>query len=210
MNAPGLSNDLGFRYRNAAPSCATEYIWPALEKIIASEPFSDRRAFDLGCGNGAIASSMAKKGFQIIGVDLSESGVAVARQNVPRAKFDVGNAYDDLAAKYGRFPLVVSFEVIEHCFYPRKFAKTFCDLIAPGGVGVLSTPYHGYLKNLSLALAGRWDRHLTALWDGGHIKFFSIATLRKLLAETGFKDVTFIRAGRIPPLAKTMIAIVRK
>jgi hypothetical protein len=93
---------------------------------------------------------------------------------------------------------------------PRGFAKTFSNLIAPGGIGILSTPYHGYWKNLALAIAGKWDDHLTALWDGGHVKFFSIVTLRILLAEIGFKGVHFIRVGRIPPLAKSMIAIVRK
>ena len=75
---------------------------------------------------------------------------------------------------------------------------------------MLSTPYHGYLKNLALAVVGKWDRHLTALWPGGHVKFFSIATLRTLLLEAGFNDIRFIRVGRLPPLAKSMIAVVRK
>jgi len=48
------------------------------------------------------------------------------------------------------------------------------------------------------------------LWEGGHVKFFSIGTLGSLLAEVGFNDIHFIRIGRIPPLAKSMIAIVRK
>jgi Methyltransferase domain len=100
--------------------------------------------------------------------------------------------------------------VIEHCFDPRRFAKTFYSLIAAGGVGGLSTPYHGYWKNLALAVAGKWDDHLTVLWEGGHIKFFSIDTLGTLLAETGFSNVRFVHVGRIPPLAKSMIAIVRK
>jgi hypothetical protein len=83
-------------------------------------------------------------------------------------------------------------------------------LIVPGGVGLLSTPYHGYWKNLALAVAGKWDRHLTALWQGGHVKFFSVNTLGALLSEVGFKDIRFVHVGRIPPLAKSMIAIVRK
>jgi 2-polyprenyl-6-hydroxyphenyl methylase/3-demethylubiquinone-9 3-methyltransferase len=106
--------------------------------------------------------------------------------------------------------LVVSLEVIEHCFDPRRFARTFYNLIATGGVGILSTPYHGYLKNLALAVMGKWDDHLTVLWDGGHIKFFSIATLRTLLEETGFNNIRFVRVGRIQLLAKSMIAVVRK
>jgi hypothetical protein len=63
---------------------------------------------------------------------------------------------------------------------------------------------------LALALAGRWDDHLSALWDGGHVKFFSIETLRNLMMEIGFKRVRFVRIGRIAPLAKSMIAIAYK
>ena len=54
------------------------------------------------------------------------------------------------------------------------------------------------------------DKHFTALWDNGHIKFWSIDTLGELLREAGFVDVRFERVGRIPPLAKSMIAIARK
>ena len=54
------------------------------------------------------------------------------------------------------------------------------------------------------------DAHFTALWDYGHIKFWSIATLTRLLAEAGFVDIRFQRVGRIPALAKSMIAIARR
>jgi 2-polyprenyl-6-hydroxyphenyl methylase/3-demethylubiquinone-9 3-methyltransferase len=125
-------------------------------------------------------------------------------------RFERGSAYDALAESYGTFPLVVSLEVIEHCFYPRKFAAAFFDLIERRGIGIVSTPYHGYWKNLALAVSGKWDAHLDPLWDGGHIKFFSIGSLRALLEEVGFRDVHFVRVGRLPPLAKSMIAIVKK
>ena len=91
---------------------------------------------------------------------------------------------------------------------PRAFARTFLSLIAPGGIGIVSTPYHGYLKNVALALTGHMDRHFTALWDGGHIKFFSIETLGTLLREGGATDIRFERVGRIPQLAKSMMAVV--
>jgi 2-polyprenyl-3-methyl-5-hydroxy-6-metoxy-1,4-benzoquinol methylase len=145
-------------------------------------------------------------GITATGVDTSESGVAQARRVGINAH--VGSAYDDLASTYGTFPLVVSLEVIEHCIDPRAFAKTLISLIAPGGVGVLSTPYHGYLKNLALAITGKMDSHFTALWDGGHIKFFSIRTLDTLLREAGAGSVSHHRIGRIPPLAKSMMAVI--
>jgi 2-polyprenyl-6-hydroxyphenyl methylase/3-demethylubiquinone-9 3-methyltransferase len=194
--AQNLPVDYG--YRNAEPTWSNHYLWPVLRRLVAGRDWPERRAFEIGCGNGAIAHRLSTLGFAVTGIDPSESGIAVAREAYSQEgslHFEVGNAYDDLARRYGTFPLVVSLEVIEHCFYPRAFMRTFHDLIEPGGVGVLSTPYHGYLKNLALALAGKWDDHLGPLWDGGHIKFFSARTLGALLEEGGFQAIEFIRVG---------------
>jgi 2-polyprenyl-6-hydroxyphenyl methylase/3-demethylubiquinone-9 3-methyltransferase len=203
-------NCFGHAYSDASPTWANTYLWPALTTILAEQVIRDRRAFDLGCGNGATANMLCELGFDVTGIDISETGIARGRENFPHLKLHIGNVYDDLAEVYGQFPLVVSLEVIEHCFDPKGFAKTFYGLISPGGVGILSTPYHGYWKNLALSLAGKWDDHLSPLWDGGHVKFFSIQTLRTLLSEIGFKRVQFVRIGRIAPLAKSMIAIAYK
>src|SRR5262249_49246423 len=84
------------------------------------------------------------------------------------------------------------------------------SLLEDDGVAIVSTPYHGYWKNLALALAGRMDQHFTALWDHGHIKFWSRQTLAVLLSEVGFTSIKFVRVGRLPMIAKSMIAIARK
>jgi 2-polyprenyl-3-methyl-5-hydroxy-6-metoxy-1,4-benzoquinol methylase len=190
--------------------CWSDYLWPAVKRIIENKAPKERHAFDLGCGNGSISNQLSKMGFTVIGVDPSESGIRIARANFPRLEFHLGSAYDDLAMQYGRFSLVVSLEVIEHCYDPRKYARTLYDLVDYGGIAIVSTPYHGYIKNLALSVAGKWDDHHSPLWTGGHVKFFSVATLRTLLTDTGFKDIRFIRVGRIPPLAKSMIAIAIK
>jgi 2-polyprenyl-3-methyl-5-hydroxy-6-metoxy-1,4-benzoquinol methylase len=200
---------MDYQYQNADPTHSNVYLWPILESFIQGYDWDERRAFDLGCGNGATCNMLSTLNFHVVGVDTSESGIANAQKTYPHVKSYVGSAYDDLASKYGTFPLVVSLEVIEHCIDPRAFAKTFFSLIAPGGVGFLSTPYHGYIKNIALAVTGKMDRHFTALWSGGHIKFFSVKTLHQLLKEVGAKEIDFMRIGRIPILAKSMVAIVR-
>ena len=85
---------------------------------------------------------LSKHGFDVTGVDTSSSGIEHAKSAFPHVRLEIGSAYDDLASRYGKFDLVVSLEVIEHCMDPRAFARTFLDLIAPGGIGFLSTPYH--------------------------------------------------------------------
>jgi hypothetical protein len=54
------------------------------------------------------------------------------------------------------------------------------------------------------------DKHFTALWDNGHIKFWSMKTLSALLEETGLTNIRFQRIGRIPAIAMGMIAITQK
>jgi 2-polyprenyl-3-methyl-5-hydroxy-6-metoxy-1,4-benzoquinol methylase len=196
-------------YTDTASTWANAYLWPAINQIIAKHDWADRRAFDLGCGNGATAHMLSEHGFSVVGVDTSESGVSLANDAFPNLRIEVGSAYDDLAAKYGTFPLVLSLEVIEHCIDPRGFAKSFFDLLAPGGLGIISTPYHGYLKNVAISVLGKWDSHHSPLWDGGHVKFFSVRTLRALLEEVGFQNISFGRVGRVPLLAKSMIAVIQ-
>jgi 2-polyprenyl-3-methyl-5-hydroxy-6-metoxy-1,4-benzoquinol methylase len=206
---PRVAQNMTYKFQDEKPSHTSSYLWPALLQEIHSRESTAKRVFDLGCGNGATADMLTKLGFDVTGVDPSASGIEYARTSYPRVKCEIGTAYEDLASIYGKFDIVVSLEVIEHCMEPRMFAKTFLDLIAPGGVGYLSTPYHGYVKNLALAVSGELDRHFTVLWEGGHVKFFSIRTLEQLLREAGAKHIRFKRVGRIPQLAKSMIAVIQ-
>jgi len=199
-----------YRYRSADPSRTADYVWPSVFEVLARELSGDGRVFDLGCGNGAFAAALKERGYDVIGVDSSREGIQQGREAYPDLDLHVGSAYDDLRGEYGTFPAVVSLEVVEHVYYPRKYAACIYELLDEGGVAIISTPYHGYWKNLALALTGKMDDHFTALWRHGHIKFWSQDTLGKLLEGTGFEDVSFHRVGRIPPLAKSMIAIARK
>lgn len=201
----------GYRYPNAELNLSHAYLLPALTEEFALRGPSapSRRLFDLGCGNGSVSARLANLGFEVNGVDPSGEGIRVANERYPDLVLRTGSAYDDLAAIYGRFGILVSLEVVEHVYAPRKFAAAAFDLLEPGGWAIISTPYHGYLKNVALAVSGKMDFHFTALWDHGHIKFWSRATLSRLLQEAGFRDVSFRRVGRIPAFAKSMIATAR-
>jgi 2-polyprenyl-3-methyl-5-hydroxy-6-metoxy-1,4-benzoquinol methylase len=198
----------GYHYGPPAEGCHHKYLIPEILHVLRGEGV--KRVFDLGCGNGFVADLLEKHGYDVTGVDPSDDGIRLARQYYPHLKLHQGSAYDDLAGTYGTYPIVISLEVVEHVYDPRFYSATLYSLLADGGLAVISTPYHGYWKNLALAVAGQMDRHHSPLWDHGHIKFWSIETLRQLLREAGFKSIQFRRVGRIPPLAKSMIAVARK
>jgi ubiquinone biosynthesis O-methyltransferase len=194
----------GLEYLNSAPAHTAAYLERPLLSELAS--LAGVKVLDIGCGNGAVSASLADKGADVTGVDLSESGIALARAQHPNVRWETASVYTDLRARLGSsFDVVISLEVIEHLFEPRLFLRRAFEALRPGGRIVLSTPYHGYLKNVALALSGQLDAHFTVLWDGGHIKFFSWRTLRALLEEAGFVDLRFRGAGRLPWLWKSMV-----
>lgn len=183
------------------------YLMPCVLRMLERHSKS-RRVFELGCGNGAYAAQLASVGYDVTGVDPSSDGISFAAGN--GLNLSVGSSEEDLAARFGTFDTVLSLEVAEHVFSPKLFASRIHDLLEPGGNAIISTPYHSYLKNLALAVSGKMDFHFTALWEGGHIKFWSRDTLGQLFASAGMREVDFERVGRIPPLAKSMVAVYTK
>src|SRR6185369_10610124 len=140
---------------------------------------------DLGCGNGHISGRLAALGYQVTGIDASESGIQIARRTYPRVEF-VEALIDRDLKRLGSFDLVISSDVIEHLYRPSDLLEAATAVLKPRGQLLLGTPYHGYLKNLALAAAGKMDAHFSSLHDGGHIKFFSVRTLSQLLTSHGF------------------------
>lgn len=206
---PARDTSFGYVHRGNTESPDHLYTVPAVLKALAKTNLG-KRIFDAGCGNGTVANLLSQKGYEVTGVDPAPTGIENANREYPHLRLEIGSVYEDLASKYGRFPYVISLEVIEHVFYPWTMANTLLELTEPGGYTIISTPYHGYLKNLAIAAAGKFDSHVNPLWDCGHIKFFSITTLTALLEETGYVEIEFLRLGRIPPLAKSMLAIAKK
>jgi len=198
---------------DAQPEGSHRYLDPvvidALDEATRKRKSGGRpaRVFDAGCGNGALLRTLQNRGYGVSGCEQSRAGVEIARRSLGSAvRVEAMSVYEDLAAAFGGdWDAVVSTEVIEHLYAPRLFVARAQALLGVGGALVLSTPYHGYLKNVVLALSGTLDRHFTALWDGGHIKFWSYATLTALLREAGFSDFRFRGAGRVPGLWKSMV-----
>ena len=121
----------------------------------------------------------------------------------------LGAAAADQLRDHGPCDLVVSVDVVEHLYRPASLIETANAILKPGGTLVICTPYHGYLKNLSIALLDRWDGHHCVNFDGGHIKFFSVRTLTELLQPSfGILGVHFY--GRFRGFWKNMIAVAQK
>lgn len=199
--------DYGF-YTND-PSHAFFYLQAPLLSLLDKN--ANRCLLDLGCGNGYFVNYLLKQGYNAYGTDASENGISIAQKEYPDRFFlqDLSTGKLPKQLQGLQFDTILSTEVIEHLYDPEGFIDFCKQSLQPNGEIIISTPYHGYLKNLILSIFDLWDTHMSPTWHGGHIKFWSRKTLSKLLTDKGFKVIAFKGCGRFPYFWKSMIIKAR-
>jgi len=179
------------------------------EPLLSSlKKYPGQRVIDLGCGNGATARFLTDSGYFVDGIEPDADGCDIARRNVPEGRFincGVDASASDILTDMERYDFVISTEVIEHLNYPSRLMRLARELLKPDGCLISTTPYHGYLKNLALSITDHWDTHHSTLWEGGHIKFFSFATIEKLVQLNGMVAVSRRGVGLFSYLWVSMI-----
>jgi 2-polyprenyl-3-methyl-5-hydroxy-6-metoxy-1,4-benzoquinol methylase len=126
------NNITGYCYSDGQLNHSHRYLPPSLLNILEGLRLlkEQRRVFEVGCGNGSVANHLSEKGWEVVGVDPSMEGIALANRNYPHLKLVHDSAYNDLSGSFGQFPVVLSAEVVEHVYTPREFAKTLFGLCA--------------------------------------------------------------------------------
>jgi SAM-dependent methyltransferase len=209
----------GAHYRYDAPGFTNSSVQVGLEGLLGrviAESAGTGHVCDLGCGNGRFALALSQLGYQVVGVDGSSTGIDLARATAGTSdgQFICASIDESLPgvvlSTHAPFDVVVSCDVIEHMLRPGVLVDVAHRLLRPGGTLVLVTPFHGYVKNLTICVFNQWDAHHGVHWDGGHIKFFSVRTLKRMVLDRGFEDVRFRFFGRVRYLWKNMICIARK
>jgi 2-polyprenyl-6-hydroxyphenyl methylase/3-demethylubiquinone-9 3-methyltransferase len=102
-----------------------------------------KRVADVGCGGGILAESMAARGAQVTGIDLSTKAIGVARLH----QYESGSSVDyrHVAAEAlavempGAFDVVACLELLEHVPEPASTVAACAALVKPGGLVVFST-----------------------------------------------------------------------
>jgi len=148
------SNYKDYEFNSAAESHMHRHFMPSIFAF-AGELKPGTRVLDVGCGNGAACGEFIRRGCTVVGIDLSRQGIELARRTYPLGRFELLGAERDMLHRLGESPfdLVVSTEVVEHLYAPRDWAQGCFQALKPGGNLICTTSYHGYLKNLFIALA---------------------------------------------------------
>lgn len=169
---------------------------------------SKAKILDAGCGSGFFCKLFRDIGFDVCGVDISENAINKAKTLYPEIEFKVSVLDDKILYPDKFYEIVWSSEVIEHVFYVYNYLSEINRVLKLGGYYILTTPYHGLIKNLLIVLL-RFDEHFCNL-EGGHLRFFTNKALHSLLYKFGFDVIEFRYNGRIPFLARSIYIVAKK
>ena len=115
-----------------------------LDWIDGIAPLNRQRVLDVGCGGGILADAMARKGAEVLGIDLAEKSLKVAQLHA----LDAGTsqityrlvAAEALAAEMpDHFDVVTCMEMLEHVPDPASAVQACARLAKPGGWVFFST-----------------------------------------------------------------------
>jgi len=166
-----------------------------------------KMALDLGCGLGVFTDALTQRGFRTRGIDLSENALAAARDKWPSYRFDSYNEDGMIPLDNECVDLVWCSEVIEHQFDVYNFLCEINRTMKTGGSLILTTPYHGLIKNLLIVLS-KFPKHFDPYRS--HIRFFNKQSLAKCLADAGFTATKWVAYGRIWPVYRSLFVCATK
>jgi 2-polyprenyl-6-hydroxyphenyl methylase/3-demethylubiquinone-9 3-methyltransferase len=115
-----------------------------LEWIHSMCALEGQRALDVGCGGGILADSMARKGADVLGIDLSQKALKVAQlhaleADTPRVSYREISAEALAKEAPGQFDVVTCMEMLEHVPDPASVVAACATLVKPGGWVFFST-----------------------------------------------------------------------
>ena len=176
-----------------------------LDWIDRTASLNGKRVVDIGCGGGILAESMAARGADVTGVDLSEKALGVARLHLYESGQTVNYRHisaEDLAQESpAGFDVVTCMEMLEHVPDPASTIRARATLARPGGKIFFST-LNRNLKAYLMAIVGA-EYILNLLPKGTHdyAKFIKPSELSRYIREAGL-NVEEIAGMGYNPLTK--------
>ena len=162
---------------------------------------------ELGCGPGAHALALARRGYDVVGLDGSPRMVEVARTRAARDEVGARFAVHDVSAplRFADASLrgVLAILVVQHLPHPAAFVAEIRRCLRPRGYLLIAAPAR---DSTSLASQNRYWRLRAACYRlvPGVVRFYDTSSLPRLVEDQGLTVVECNgEPGRVSVLARS-------
>jgi len=197
--------DLWWKEGGLAEGHDFKWKWPKIKNVL---PSKNSTILDFGCGEGRYIEEFLKVNpYKIVGIDISSYAINKAKKRFPKAKFYALSGDEKIPIKNESVDFILAADVIEHIFDVSNYLLEMNRCLKKGGKIFISTPYHGTIKNLVIALIG-----FEIVYNpySQHIRFFTKKSLSTLLQSHGFSILSYGEYGRFKPLSRGMYFVAEK
>jgi 2-polyprenyl-3-methyl-5-hydroxy-6-metoxy-1,4-benzoquinol methylase len=167
------------------------------------------RVLDIGCGEGRFAAALVRAGAETVAVDVAPEPLRRALERHPDLDVRLVEPEVPLPLEDSSFDVVWAGETIEHVADTSRWLSELRRVLRSGGMLLISTPDHGSLARLWLALGrGAFEAHFDPCGD--HLRFYTRRALVALLTDFGFEDVAVRGASGVPGARRVLLASARR
>lgn len=159
----------------------------------AEQGLAGKKVLDVGCGGGILSESMARRGADVTGIDLGTENLKAAALHAEQSGLGHTLRYQHIPVETlakthaGQFDVVTCMEVLEHVPDPQSIVQACFELLAPGGVCVLSTINRNPKSYLFAIIGAEYVLRLLDRGTHDYAKFITPAELDKMAVHAGFR-----------------------
>lgn len=147
-----------------------------------------RRLLDVGAAQGDMAQLLTQQGFEVAALEGDPALAAMARGKCREVV--VTNLDEDLAVITAPVDVILYADVLEHLKDPLRVLRSLNRQLKPGGLAVISVPNIAHLYVRLKVLFGCFEYENRGIMDRTHLRFFTLASFRRLLRDAGLEIMT--------------------
>ncbi len=172
---------------SSLPASLPAYYQCARPEVIGLARPRGCRVLDVGCAAGAMGAAMLAAGAtEVVGIEVHPPAAALARSRLTAVYGYDLDGLPVLPYPEGYFDVITCADVLEHLKDPAAALRHLSGWLAPGGRVVCSIPNVRHESVLlPLLFEGRWDYVDAGILDRTHLRFFTVASAVRLLADAG-------------------------
>jgi len=176
-----------------------------LEWIHAQAALNGKKVIDVGCGGGILSESMAKKGAQVTGIDLSQKALNVADLHSLESELSIRYVHvsaEEMAEQEpGEFDVVTCMEMLEHVPDSGSIISACAKLVKPGGLVFFSTLNRNPKSYLYAVLGAEYVLQMLPKGTHDYSKFITPAELAADIRRSGL-ELLSLRGMSYNPMSK--------
>ncbi len=165
-----------------------------------------KKVLDVGCGGGILSDAMARRGAQVLGIDLATKSLKVAQLHALEA-CTPNVAYREVAVEVlaeeqpGAYDVVTCMEMLEHVPDPASVVRSCAALVRPGGHVFFSTLNRNAKSYLYAIIGAEYVLKLLPKGTHEHARFIRPSELSQVCRDSGL-DLGEMRGLTYNPLTR--------